>query len=57
MIDVPEPLLRARLTGRWKRYGLSPEEIAAKVDGNDLPNGRMVRAQSAASDFVIRQGA
>ncbi len=57
MIDVPEPVLRARLIGRWQGYGLSAEEIAAKVDGNDIPNGRMVRDGSAAADFVIRQGA
>jgi pantothenate kinase len=56
-IDVPEPVLRARLTARWQGYGLSPAEIAAKVEGNDLPNGRMVRDDSAAADFVLRQDA
>jgi pantothenate kinase len=55
MIDVPEAVLRARLTARWQGYGLSPAEIDAKVDGNDLPNGRMVREGSADPDFVLRQ--
>jgi pantothenate kinase len=53
MIDVPEDILRPRLIARWQAYGLSPEEIAAKVDGNDLPNGRLIRESSAAADFMI----
>lgn len=57
MIDVPEPILRDRLIARWKGYGLSPAEITAKVEGNDIPNGRMVRDGSAAADFVVRQSA
>jgi pantothenate kinase len=57
MIDVPEPVLRARLIERWRGYGLSHEEIAAKVENNDIPNGRMVRDGSAAADLVIRQSA
>lgn len=54
MIDVPEDVLRARLRARWEGYGLSEDEIAWKLDGNDLPNGRMVRAESAAADYRIR---
>jgi pantothenate kinase len=57
MIDVPEDILRARLTARWRGYGLSPAEIAAKVEGNDLPNGARVRNESAPADFVIGQDA
>ena len=56
-LDVPESVLRARLTARWQGYGLAPGEIAAKVEDNDLPNGRMVQAGSAEADFVLRQGA
>lgn len=56
-IDVPERVLAARLTARWRRYGVAPEEIAAKVEGNDLPNGRRVREASVAPQFVLRQGA
>ncbi|AUH34358.1 nucleoside triphosphate hydrolase [Paracoccus tegillarcae] len=55
MIDVDEQVLRARLTRRWTRYGLTDEQIEEKLEGNDLPNGRVVRETSAPADFVIRQ--
>ncbi len=54
-LDVPEDILRARLTQRWQRLGLAPDEVTAKVEGNDLPNGRFVRDASVATDIVIRQ--
>ncbi|WP_439570105.1 nucleoside/nucleotide kinase family protein [Roseovarius mucosus] len=54
-LDVPEHILRARLTQRWQRLGLAPDEVTAKVEGNDLPNGRFVRDASVATDIVIRQ--
>jgi len=53
MLDVPEPVLRARLVARWQGYGVSPDEVAAKVEGNDLPNGRQVREDSTPADFVL----
>ncbi len=53
LIDVPEEELRRRLTARWEHYKLSPNEVAWKLDGNDLPNGRMVVAESAEPDFVM----
>jgi pantothenate kinase len=53
MIVVPETILRERLMQRWQGYGLSPGEIAVKLDENDLPNGRVVTAGSVASEFVI----
>lgn len=56
-IDVPESVLRARLAARWAGYGLTPDEIAFKLDGNDLPNGRVVAAESAPADIVLRQEA
>ncbi len=55
MLSVPEAELRARLTERWQGYRLSPGEIADKLDGNDLPNGRLVAAGSADAEFVIEQ--
>jgi pantothenate kinase len=54
MIEVSEEELRRRLTQRWEGYRLTPEEIAWKLDGNDLPNGRAVVADSAPADVVIR---
>jgi pantothenate kinase len=56
MVDVPEPVLRARLRARWKRYRLTAEEIARKLDGNDLPNGRLIVKDSAPADFRIVNG-
>jgi pantothenate kinase len=52
-LDVPEAVLRHRLTARWQGYGLTPAEIAVKLDENDLPNGRLVRAQSRLADLVL----
>lgn len=52
-IAVPEDVLRQRLTGRWQGYGVPPEEIEAKVELNDLPNGRFVASNSVAADFVL----
>lgn len=54
--DVPEPVLRARLTARWQHYNLTPDEIAWKLDGNDLPNGRLIVAESAPADYRIANG-
>ena len=35
------------------RLGLTPPEIEAKVEGNDLPNGRYVMSKSQLADFVL----
>jgi len=50
-VDMNE--LHRRLTARWQHYGLSEAEIAAKVDGNDLINARLVLAASAAAEFTL----
>ena len=54
MVDVPEAVLRERLTARWLGYGLSPEEVDWKVNGNDLPNGRFVRTESTPPDYLLK---
>ncbi|MCX5477747.1 nucleoside/nucleotide kinase family protein [Kaistia geumhonensis] len=53
MIEVPEEELRRRLTERWQHYRLTPDEIAFKLDVNDLPNGRFVAAASRAADYRL----
>jgi pantothenate kinase len=53
-VDAPEDILRQRLVERWRGYGLSPAEIEAKVEGNDLPNGRYIMSNSKPADFVLR---
>ena len=50
-LDEREDVLRARLEERWA--GLDAEARAAKIDGNDLPNARLVRDGSRAADIVI----
>ena len=54
MIAVEEAELRRRLTDRWQGYALSAAEIAHKLDGNDLPNGRVVITESAPADLELR---
>lgn len=56
MVDVPEAVLRQRLTARWQHYALSPEQITEKLEENDLPNGRLIRAESAAADYSLPNG-
>jgi pantothenate kinase len=53
MIEVPEEELRRRLRLRWEGFGLTEDEIAWKLDGNDLPNGRLVRDASAPADYAV----
>lgn len=53
MLDVPEPVLRDRLAQRWIDLGLDDDAVTAKLEENDLPNGRTVRAGSRAADFVV----
>ncbi len=52
-IEVAEAELRRRLEARWRHYGLAPERIREKVEGNDLPNGVRMLAQSAPADIVV----
>lgn len=55
MISVSEETLRRRLTARWEGFNLPPDEVAAKVDANDLPNGRLIRTQSATPEFLFAE--
>lgn len=50
-IEVPEATLRARLERRWR--GMTQADRAEKLDGNDLPNARLVRSESGAAEFVV----
>lgn len=56
LVEVPEDVLRQRLTARWQHYNLTPEEIAWKLDGNDLPNGRLIMAESRGEDYRLPNG-
>lgn len=54
MIRVPEEELRRRLEARW--INLSPEELLQKLEGNDLPNGRLVMERSIVPDIFYEAG-
>lgn len=53
-LRVPEEVLRQRLYARWEGHGIPADEIPAKVEANDLPNGILVLNESIKSDFVLR---
>ncbi|MFV0493391.1 MAG: nucleoside/nucleotide kinase family protein [Pseudorhodobacter sp.] len=53
-IDVPETVLRQRLTSRWT--DLDPAEAERKLEANDFPNMRLVLAQSRAADLYLPNG-
>ena len=54
--EVPDAVLEIRLTKCWQYYELPSEEIAAKVNENDLPNGRYVMAESGGEDYRLKSG-
>jgi pantothenate kinase len=54
MIEVPETELRQRLHQRWVRYGLAKEQIADKLENNDLPNGKTVQNHSRTADLIFK---
>lgn len=52
-VDVPEDELAKRLAARWRGFGLSEAEVRAKVQDNDLPNGKLVARGRARADRVV----
>jgi len=56
LISVRREELRRRLTARWERFRLLPDELRRKVEDIDLKNGDTVVARSTAPDTVISQG-
>lgn len=54
LVDVDEAELRRRLVERWQGYGLPPDEIRAKVEDNDLPNGMVIVTSSSKPDLKLR---
>ena len=53
-LDIPEPVLRARLEARWRRHG--KPDPAAWIETNDLPNARQVLAARLPSDLTMAEG-
>lgn len=52
-VDVDVATLRRRLQERWRGFGLDPQEIAKKVEENDLPNGIFIMSNSAEPDLRV----
>ena len=52
-LEVSEAVLEKRLYARWEAFGLSEEEIRTKLEGNDLPNARLVLRCSRPADITI----
>lgn len=53
LVRVSEDVLRQRLRARWEGFALSEAEIAAKLEENDLPNGRIVSNTSTKFDIAL----
>jgi len=52
-VGPSEEVLRERLRARWVHYGLDEAQIAWKLDGNDLPNGRYILGHSRPADIRL----
>ena len=57
MLEVPAATLQSRLEARWRDLGLGEAEIRRKVDGNDMPNARLVIEQQGDADFILKSSA
>lgn len=54
MIEAREEVLIERLTQRWLGFDYGPEALVEKLEGNDLPNMRLVLTKSRPADITIR---
>jgi len=54
-LAVPEAELERRLVARWRAHGFDPATAEARVQGNDLPNARLVGQHSRPADLVLPQ--
>jgi len=52
-VDVAEDELRRRLTERWLDHGLGPQAAAARAEGNDLANAKLIAARRGPADVTI----
>ena len=55
-LDVPGPVLRARLLARWREHGLGEAEALARAEANDLPNAARIGAHVAGSPLRLAAG-
>ncbi|MGV1827209.1 nucleoside triphosphate hydrolase [Agrobacterium vitis] len=52
-VGPPLEVLEQRLRDRWVHYGLDEAAITWKLNGNDLPNGRLVIEASRPADISV----
>lgn len=52
-LRVPEAELERRLLDRWRGFGFDEAAARAKALGNDVPNARLVLAESSAADWTL----
>jgi pantothenate kinase len=57
MTECPAAAVAARLRARWEGFGLPEAEVARRLEANDLPNARLVLAQSVEPDLRLDTGA
>lgn len=55
-IEVPLAELEHRLLARWRDFGRGEEAARAWVEGNDLPNARLVIEGSRSADIIWKNG-
>ncbi|MFP1630222.1 nucleoside/nucleotide kinase family protein [Zhengella sp. ZM62] len=53
ILDVPEAELERRLVQRWLAHGLDPQAARSRALGNDIPNARLVAAESSGADLIV----
>ena len=53
-LTADSAVLEARLTERWEGFGLEGEDMRQKMEGNDLPNLRLVLGHSLPAEFELR---
>ena len=56
MLAVPRDVIVQRLTDRWNGYNYTPEQLRAKLEGNDLPNADLVLQHSVTADVTVVNG-
>lgn len=53
LVTATPKTLQMRLMKRWEGAGLQPEQVRAKIEENDLPNGMLVLEKSVSPDFLL----
>jgi pantothenate kinase len=52
-IRESEAELRRRLEARWLHYGFTSEQLAVKMEGNEMPNVRLVLEKARKADLEV----